>query len=76
MNKKIIYLKFPYCDNESFYIKNRVKRLLSKFYPQLDIRFIFINNFRIGSLFNIKDKMSVNARSFVIYEYRCNFNDT
>ena len=76
VSKEIIYLKLSYCDNESFYIRNRVKRLLSKFYPHLHIRFIFINNFRIGSLFNIKDKMPVNVRSSVVYEYRCNCNDT
>ena len=69
-------IKFLYCGNESFYIRNRVKRLLSDFYPQLDIEFIFINNFRIGSLFNIKDRMPVNVRSSVVYEYHCNFNVT
>ena len=28
VSKEIIYLKFPYCGNESFYIRNKVKMLL------------------------------------------------
>ena len=76
VNRDTIFFKFPYCGMESFYIRNRVKKLVSEFYPQLDIRFIFFNNFRIGSLFNIKDRMPVNVRSSVVYQYSCSCNAT
>lgn len=75
-SRDIIYFKFPYCGYESFQIRNKIKKLLSEFYPQVEIRFIFTNNFKIGNFFNIKDRMPANLRSSIIYKYCCNCNVT
>ena len=39
--------------------------------PQLDVRLIFTNNFRIRNLFKLKDTFPDPLRSHIVYIYNC-----
>ena len=54
-----------------FEIKRQLKTIISRFYPHIQIRFIFTSKFTVGSLFGFKDKLPSQLLSSVIYEYKC-----
>ena len=76
VNKDSIYKKFPFCGHELYNIRNKIKALTSEFFPQLNIKFIVVNNFRISNLFKFKETVPSDLKSSVIYEYCCSCNAT
>ena len=71
VNKEIIYLTLPFLGDVSRKIQNTLKYNFSKFYPQIDFRFVNVNSFRTSSFFNFKDRMPSDLRSSVIYKFTC-----
>ena len=69
--KKPVYFHLPYMGKTSFEIKRQLKNTISRFYPHIQIRFIFPSKFTVGSLFKFKDKLRSQLFSSVIYEYKC-----
>ena len=69
--KESLYVPLPFLGPLSFHTRNQLSKLLSKAYPQLNIKYIFTNNFTIGSLFPYKDRIPLRLQSYVVYEYRC-----
>ena len=69
--KKPVYFHLPYMGKSSFEIKRQLKTIISRFYPHIQIRFIFTSKFTVGSLFRFKDKLPSQLLSSVIYEYKC-----
>ena len=49
--KKPVYFHLPYMGKSSFEIKRQLKTIISRFYPHIQIRFIFTSKFTVGSLF-------------------------
>ena len=45
--------------------------LVRRFYPHVNLKFIFRNSFTIGSLFCFKDRLPLMFRTSVIYQYSC-----
>ena len=69
--KEILYLSFPFYGRTSYAIRKELSLILRKAFPQLDIKFIFNNSFKIGSFFRYKDKIPDLMCSSVIYKYTC-----
>ena len=69
--KKPVYFHLPYMGKPSFEIKRQLKTIISRFYPHIQIRFIFTSKFTVGSLFRFKNKLPSQLLSSVIYEYKC-----
>ena len=69
--KKPVYLHLPYTGKSSFGIKRQLRIIISRFYPHIQIKFIFTSKFTIGSLFRFKDKLPSHLLFSVIYEYEC-----
>ena len=47
-SKQDIYFKLPFYGNESFKIKKNLTELMQKFYPQIKLNVVFLNNLRIN----------------------------
>ena len=45
--------------------------LIQNFFPHIDLKVCFTNNFKISSLFKSKDVMPVELRSNFIYKFEC-----
>ena len=71
VNKEVIYVKLPYLGQVSTKITDMLTDNMSKFYPQIDFRFIPVNSFKISSFFNFKDRLPSALRSSVVYKYTC-----
>ena len=42
-----------------------------KFYPQIELRVIFENDYSVGSFFRYKDLVPDSVRSNIVYQYKC-----
>ena len=45
--------------------------MVSKFFPQFNLRYIFTNNKTIANLFNYKDEILTPVHSNIVYKYTC-----
>ena len=52
-------------------MKSDLQKLCQQYFPQIDPKLVFCNKFTTGSLFNYKDKIPLNLRSCIIYNYSC-----
>jgi len=66
-----MYFKLPFFGPQSDKLRVELSKLLLKFYPRVKFHFIMVNNFKIGSLFNHKDKLPTALRSSLVYYFRC-----
>ena len=67
-----LYVKIPFLDditNKSFQLE--VRRILSRYYPQIDVKIIFFNNFKLKSFVNHKEKLPPAHTSMIVYCFCC-----
>ena len=70
--KKPLFVVIPYLSNISNKtISNEVLEIVKRFYPQIDLKFVFKNPFSVASFFKTKDRVSVLLRSNLVYKYSC-----
>ena len=65
----IIYFILPYIGSLSISMKNDLLKVLKKYYCNYKFELIFINKFRMRSLFNFKDALPIDMRANIIYEF-------
>ena len=70
-DKLIIFFKIPFQGKESFIIRKRLNILLSRYYPQVKLNFVFTTNYKINNFFRFKDKVPDAMRSSLVYKYTC-----
>ena len=71
VNNEIKYITLPFQGHFSYYIRNKLQRLLKLHFPDINFRFIFTNSLTVGSFFKHKDRMPDKLCSKVVYEYCC-----
>ena len=76
VKKALIYFPIHFMGKSSFSFKNKLCRLLSEFYPQLNVRVIFKPRRTIQNFFRFKDKVPRELQSSVVYKYLCCCNAT
>ena len=69
--KMIRYIKLPFYGKPSYDFRKKINYILRKDFPAIDFRFVFTNNFTIGSFFKIKDKIPDSVCSNIVYEFEC-----
>ena len=70
-SRKPIFIKLEYLGHYSNVLKRKLSSLISKFYPQIDPKFIFSSSNSIGNMFSYKDKLPPLLVSNVIYKFTC-----
>ena len=54
--KEKLFVKIPYLSKVSNKtMKSEILALVERFYPQIDLKIVFVNSFNIGSFFKFKD---------------------
>ena len=66
-----LYFSFPYFGQKSLKLKEELDKLFKKHFPDVGMVLIFANKYKIGSLFNFKDKIPDFMQSSLVYKYRC-----
>jgi len=69
--KQVQYLKLPFLGHISYEIRKELTSLLQKSCPEKIFRFIFTNDYTIGSFFHHKDRLPEHLCSNVVYEFSC-----
>ena len=69
--KDKFYLSIPYYGQQSNKLKNELSSICAKYFYQIDLKIVFVNDFKLGTFFNYKDSLPKSMRSGVIYSYRC-----
>ena len=72
VNREPIYFKLPflsYYENQS--LKTELCELIFKYYPQIDLKIIFVNSNSIGNFFNFKNRVQTLLQSNLVYLYTC-----
>ena len=71
-SKKILYSSIPFLSNvTNKQINFDIQNIIKKYFPHLDLRLIFRNNFTVGSFFPYKDVLPISVLSNVVYKYSC-----
>ena len=65
------YCKLPYIGASIKTMNNELICTLNKFFPQINFKFIFMNNFQISNLLPFKDKLPDSLRAGIIYSFKC-----
>ncbi|NJL51449.1 MAG: hypothetical protein HC930_03135 [Hydrococcus sp. SU_1_0] len=70
--KKVIYCSLPFVNQyQNISVKKDIQHLISKYYPQINLRIIFTNRFNVASFFRYSDRMPALLRSCVVYKFKC-----
>ena len=70
--KSPIYLKLPFMNSETNNsLKTEFSDLIDKYYPQIDLRIMFMNNNSVGRFFNYKDRIPDFMNGNIVYKYSC-----
>ena len=66
------YIKLPFYGNDlSNILSKKLNNLLSNAFPAIKFKFIFYNDYKIGSFFNFKTKLSEKCVSNICYLFEC-----
>jgi hypothetical protein len=69
--KLVKYVSFPFLGHHTKRFEKDLVKIINKYCPFLDIKIIFNNPYKIGSLFNFKDALPTLMRSKVVYIFTC-----
>ena len=70
-SRKVIYCSFPYFGPASEAMSRELKVLFNRYFPNVNLHIVLVNNFTIGSFFRYKDMLPVHMRSSLVYQYCC-----
>ena len=65
------YFAFPYLGAKTKTLQLELSKLVSKYYPCIDLRLAFGNSYNIASFFHFKDTLPPLMRSNVVYLFNC-----
>ena len=71
VSKKPLICVLPFLGPTSYLVSRRLKTLIHKHYPCIDLKVVFKRGFRIKDLFSFKDRLPLSCRSSVIYYTQC-----
>ena len=70
--KEILYIKLPYQGEQICREINKgIRTIMNKNFPQINIRTIFYNNFKMKNFFHHKDRIPANWCSDIVYMFKC-----
>ena len=71
VSKKSIIFVLPFLGPLSYLFSRRLKKLIHKYHPCINLKIVFKRGFSIRDLFRFKDRLPLDCRSGVIYYTKC-----
>ena len=72
VERKALFITLPFVSEKiNSEVRTEIVKIVTKFYPQLNLRLIFKNSFSINSFFQFKDSIPTMIQSNVVYLYSC-----
>lgn len=69
--KEKVVLALPYLGPMSIVLRRKLRTLVHRFYPNVELQVVFRRGFRLSNLFTFKDKFPLSCRSMVVYYISC-----
>ena len=69
--RKIVNISLPFMGKDSLKIRNDFSKIAKTYFPYCKIQVMFKSVNRLGSFFCFKDRVPLNARSLVLYKFKC-----
>ena len=66
-----VVIVLPYLGYISIYVSRKLRRLINKFFPMIDLRIIYSRGHSIRNMFPYKDKLPLKCRSGIVYHIQC-----
>ena len=70
-SKRRITVVLPYLGPLSIIIRRKLKKLMNKFYHDIDMNIVFKRGRTIKNMFSYKDKLPIKCSSGVVYKIQC-----
>jgi hypothetical protein len=71
VSKLLIPIVLPYTGNHAIQIRQQLHKLFSSAFPQVQLCVIFKPICRLSNFFHFKDRIPLNLRSHVVYQFEC-----
>lgn len=71
VNKKYVYICFPYLDYLSHELEGELVSLVNRYYFHIKCNIVFKNPLTINSFFQTKERLCERLRSGIVYSYCC-----
>ena len=69
--KRPVIIILPFLGPISYYVRRKLIRLITRFYPTVAPKIIFKRGLRISNLFSYKDTLPLKCQSGVVYQIKC-----
>ena len=69
--RKIVNISLPFMGKDSLQIRSELSKIAKTYFPCCKIQVMFNSVNRLGSYFRFKDRVPLNARSLVLYKFKC-----
>ena len=69
--KRPVIIILPFLGPISYYVRRKLIRLITRFYPTAAPKIIFKRGLRISNLFSYKDTLPLKCQSGVVYQIKC-----
>ena len=69
--RKEIVVAMPYLGPVLHVVKRQLVRLVHRFYPSVELKFVYRRGYRLANMFSYKDKFPLSCRSMVVYYTQC-----
>ena len=70
-NPRKVNIFLPFLGKISYGVKADLRKLVSKFYPGVELNVIFTQGFKIKNLFAYKDRFPLKCKSLIVYYSEC-----
>lgn len=67
----LIPIVLPYTGNHAIQIRQQLNKLFSSTFSHIQLRVIFKPTCRLSNFFHFKDRIPLNLRSHVVYQFTC-----
>ena len=72
VEKETIYIRLPYINEEICrHVNKQLRKIIAKYYPQINLKTAYINNFKIKNFMRHKDCIPPNWCSDIVYCFKC-----
>ena len=70
--KQVIFVRFPFISKQiNHLLDSELKRTLSRYLPQIDLKLAIYNNYKLKSFFTVKEKLPASLSSSTVYLFSC-----
>ena len=65
------FFVFPFYGSQSEKLESDLRVIVQKYFPKIKVNIVLKSEFKVGSFFNYKDRLSTGMRANLVYQFSC-----